>query len=83
MCTYWNTVWLDVIVSDNLSYTSLKEYRKKPIDTCIAPIVMWLNEHGFLTANCCCGHGDLGSIIFHDGIEIKIRQEKERGDIIV
>lgn len=44
------------------------EFKIKPIDRCIAPIVSALVEGGVDTAASCCGHGKgPGNILLHDG----------------
>ncbi len=65
-------VVLPVIVPAHLSHTGKAHAKNAPIDACIADQVRALNEAGRLTASCCCGHGDgPGSIVLHDGTEIK------------
>lgn len=67
MCEYGDTVKVWVTIPANLSHTG-KDYRKfASIDRCIAPLVKLLNDGGFSTIACCCGHGKSdGSILLED-----------------
>ena len=48
------------------------------VDACIQPMVQALNDAGFQTLNCCCGHGQRpGSIILEDGREVLIAPDFE------
>lgn len=39
-----------------------------PVDSCIAPLVQLLQDHGVRTVGCCCGHGKApGFVSFEDG----------------
>jgi hypothetical protein len=43
-------------------------WAERKIDSCIASLVQALNDSGFYTSNCCCGHGSgEGDVILHDG----------------
>lgn len=51
-------------------------WKRKAVDSCLAPMVEVLNAAGVLTANCCCGHGKCnGTIILHDGRVLMIENE--------
>lgn len=49
--------------------------RLRDIDLCIYPFVKMMNDNGYETIACCCGHGKQpGSIIYNDnGTEREIR----------
>ena len=43
------------------------------IDSCIADIVIALNQGGIVTIECCCGHNEYqGTIFLQDGRELEI-----------
>lgn len=72
MCEWGDTVEMEVTVPAHLSHTGADRRAVKPIDRCLAPAIKALNEAGFVTAGCCCGHGrEPASIIFADGSEIR------------
>lgn len=46
------------------------------VDACIQPLVQAINDAGFQTLNCCCGHGFLPTdIILEDGREVIIARD--------
>ncbi len=53
MCKNGNTIVLQL---DNLKSKRRPE-GKISVDKCIAPLIKSLNENGYDTAACCCGHG--------------------------
>ncbi len=63
-------------VPHNLSHMGRQYVCMKPIDQCLAPAIKALNAIGAKTAGCCCGHGkNPGSIKFHNGTEIRTKQQ--------
>lgn len=78
MCEWDTTTDLLVVVPAHLSYTGEDRVAVKPIDSCIAPIVLALNMAGIQTVASCCGHGrGPGFIALADGRELVIRAEPE------
>lgn len=72
MCSHGDTVFVEVTIPAALSHTGTTRNAVKPVDRCLAPLIVLLNAAGFRTANCCCGHGiRAASIVFHDGTEIR------------
>lgn len=52
----------------------------RDIDRCIYPLVQALNDRGFRTIACCCGHGKRpGNIALADGRELIIAPDYETG----
>ena len=71
MCEWGNTTRLIMKVG--------KKAQIIDIDSCIAPIVLALNDAGIETVASCCGHGKIdGSIVLRDGRELVIRKFQER-----
>jgi hypothetical protein len=57
-----------VVVPASLSHTGADRWAYKPVDACLAALVVELNASGRLTSGSCCGHGKgPGAIYFHDG----------------
>lgn len=62
-----------VKVSSELSHSGADEWKVKPVDSCIAPIVRALQDGGIDMLGSCCGHGKgHGSILLADGRELRI-----------
>ena len=57
MCKWGDTLDVPVTIPAALSHTGEARVETKPLDRCIAPLVVALNEHGIATVNSCCGHG--------------------------
>ncbi len=73
MCKWGDITELRVPVPARLSYDGRARWATKAVDSCIADIVDALNAAGIFTANSCCGHGrEEGSIVLHDGRELKL-----------
>lgn len=73
MCKWDTTVPVEVTVPAHLSYTGKERRAVKDIDSCIAPVVVALNEAGLTTIASCCGHGKQpASIALADGREVRI-----------
>ena len=52
--------------------------RIRDIDSCIYDFVKMLNDNGFTTKACCCGHGNIpANIVLSDGREIIISPDFE------
>lgn len=66
------TVPVLVTIPEDLSHTGKERQATKPIDACVADLVMALNAVGVLTRVSCCGHGKEGQIDLADGTVIKI-----------
>lgn len=80
MCKWGDTVDLLVPVPAHLSHTGELYWKTAAVDACLAPVVQAFNNIGIFTAGCCCGHGkEFGSIILHDGRELKLISKGERG----
>jgi len=63
-----STGLVQVTVPAHLSHTGKDRRARKPIDSCIAPIVRALNRAGIRTDASCCGHRKWpGSIVLFDG----------------
>lgn len=78
MCEHGDTVTLFVPVPDHLSHSGRAEWKLKPVDRCIAPIVQALIVAGIYTEGCCCGHGKSnGEIMLWDGRVLEVRQGAE------
>lgn len=78
MCLWGDTVDVEVPIPENLSHTGEFRWEKKPIDSCLVPLINALNNAGIYTASCCCGHGKSdGSVILHDGRTLVIRDTEE------
>lgn len=74
MCKWGDDTLVLVPIPADLSHTGEARRDWKGVDTCIAPIVMALNDAGIRTSQSCCGHGKTdGSISLWDGREIIIR----------
>lgn len=66
-------VTLPVTVDASLSHSGSTEVKRKPIDRCIAPIVMALEAAGIYMLGSCCGHGERdGTIVLADGRTLTI-----------
>lgn len=74
MCTWNDTLPVEVTVPADLSHTGEERREFKPIDRCIAPIVSALNVAGIRTRSSCCGHGQApGEILLADGRTLVVR----------
>lgn len=61
-----------------LNLPGRKGYEPCDIDRCIAPLVQTLNNAGFFTKACCCGHGHRpGNIVLRDGRELLLLRSYE------
>lgn len=79
MCNWGDSVPMRVFIPAHLSHTGAGRYATKPIDRCIAPLVMALNEAGIITIASCCGHGrEPGRIDLLDGRVLRIEAEGGR-----
>jgi hypothetical protein len=73
MCVWGSSDLLLVPIPAALSHTGHLRWDIKAVDRCLAPLVEALNSAGILTASSCCGHGLTdGSILLHDGRELRI-----------
>lgn len=55
-----------------------------PVDYCLAPLVEALNNAGAFTKACCCGHGvGPGTILLHDGTDIRLPKCRTMGESLV
>jgi hypothetical protein len=69
MCQHGNTKPLVVIGNDGKA-------KFADIDSCIYKLVKVLNDSGFRTKACCCGHGKTnGNIALMDGRELIIAKD--------
>lgn len=74
MCDHGTMVPLLVPIRGDLSHSGEFEWKTKPVDVCIAPIVEALNKAGIHTLSSCCGHGEsVGEIPLMDGRSIVVR----------
>ena len=48
------------------------------IDSCLVELVLTLNENGFETCECCCGHGDVGRVFLTDGRVLHIESPNDK-----
>lgn len=73
MCEHGNTVIVkDVFVPPSASSTGKGKMIDVTVDSCIAPLVRSLNNAGFRTIACCCGHGiQPGNIAFELNGEVR------------
>jgi hypothetical protein len=70
MCSWNDTIPLEVIIPSHLSHTGRAYKKTVGIDRCIYEIVKKLNDTGTITIASCCGHGKyLPSIILEDGTD--------------
>ena len=68
MCEHGSTVDLLVPVPAGDAWEGEMMWKIKPIDLCLAPIIVALNSAGVLTRSHCCGHGQYRpEIVLHDG----------------
>lgn len=82
MCEWGNTVMVNVKIPADLSCTGKEEWREKPIDSCIAPIVEALQKVGIdMRASCCGHHKGYGAIMLKDGRTLVIAGHKKRKGI--
>ena len=73
MCDWGDNVNLRVPIPASCSHTGEFRWDSKPIDRCIAAIVVALNNGGLYTGGSCCGHGKgPGCISLHDGTVLTI-----------
>lgn len=80
MCKWGTSTVLRVFIPAHLSRTGQDRWDDKDVDSCIAPLVKSLNEHGLITIASCCGHGKRpGNIVLADGREIVIVPNYEAG----
>ena len=62
------TVPCRVLIPADLSSTGRAQWKTKPVDKCLAPLVDAMNAAGVLTRACCCGHAQAaGNIMLHSG----------------
>lgn len=68
-----STTLVSVKIPTDLSCTGQEKWREAMIDSCIAELVLALQEGGIDMRGSCCGHGrHLGSIALQDGRELII-----------
>ncbi len=79
VCEWGKSTVVRVNVPAGLSYTGRNRWTRKPVDSCLAPLVAALNRGGILTASSCCGHGrEPGFVLLQDGrVLIVSRKEPE------
>ena len=79
MCKMDDTVVLQL---DNLKSKRRPE-GKIDVDRCIAPLIKILNENGYDTRSCCCGHGNKPtSIALKDERRMIILPDDETGHYV-
>ena len=77
MCKWGSYVYMELIIPPKLSCTGEAHKKIVQIDACIAPLVKTLNNAGFVTISCCCGHDKAnGSIMLANGMELIIKKGK-------
>lgn len=58
---------MDVTIPAGLSHSGKEYIKTVDVDSCIYDFVKMLNDNGFKTVACCCGHGKRpASIMFID-----------------
>lgn len=68
MCDHGDTVAVRVKVVAALSHSGRDEWKVKPVDRCLAPIVGALQAGGVDMLGSCCGHGQYdGEVLLADG----------------
>lgn len=73
MCEHGDTLDVPVLICAEDSHTGEERVAIKPIDACIAELVIALNGSKWRTKSSCCGHGKgLGGIVLLDGRELTI-----------
>ncbi len=84
MCEWGDTVEMRLPISANKSHTGQRRMKDNVgIDRCLAPLIKLLNDNGFETEECCCGHGKgLGYIGFVDGTCFVLCEDKVQFDTI-
>lgn len=89
MCVHGDTIDIRVPVPARCSHTGEFRWAVKPVDRCLARLVVALNAAGALTSGACCGHGKgPGSILLHDRTEIHVPQKEDsdqldgEGDVV-
>lgn len=79
MCEWGKNIMCRVPICPDDSHTGQFRWADKPIDACIAWQVNILNDAGYWTLNCCCGHGrNGGSILLHSGAIVPVWQKPGR-----
>ncbi len=81
MCQYnKDYILVKVLIPADLSHTGRERWDKKPIDKCIANIVVALQKAGINMRSSCCGHGrGDGEILLQDGRVLTIHTPKRKG----
>lgn len=75
MCAHGDTVTVAVHVDARISFEGVQVIKNKPVDRCIAPIVLALDRAGIFMLGSCCGHGERpGEILLSDGRMLVITQ---------
>lgn len=81
MCEHGDTVTMRVPVPAELSHSGRNEWKAKPVDRCLAPLVAALNDGALRTVASCCGHGKQpGRIALDDGRELVIAMTTDQAD---
>ena len=84
LCKWGDCEQVDVIIPASHSSTGKDKPKTVPIDSCIAPIVIALNEAGVPTLASCCGHErGAGSIMLVDGRELVVAQSREDANTMI
>ncbi len=79
MCNYGETTTVRVKVAADLDRTETEQWRDKPIDACIAPLVAALQNGGIDMRGSCCGHGKGdGDIYLQDGRVLVVKSDGDR-----
>lgn len=82
MCEPETTVSLEIPAQPGWT-RHIKDGKKRiGVDACLAPLIQVLNDNGFPTLACCCGHGyHPGNIVLMDGREFIIAPDYESSRI--
>ena len=82
MCEWGDMVEMRLPISARKSHTGKRRMKDNVgIDRCLAPLIKLLNENGFETEECCCGHGaGYGYIGFADDTGFLLMSSKSQFD---